>query len=54
MTAHVRMLKKKFDSGEISSPIQITNFLKSWLTKHIMGTDRDYGPFLIEKGVPPH
>jgi hemerythrin-like metal-binding protein len=54
MTAHVRMLKKKFDSGEISSPVQITNFLNSWLARHIMGTDKAYGPFLIKKGVPPH
>jgi len=53
MTAHVRMLKKKFDSGEISSPLQITNFLNSWLARHIMGTDKAYGPFLIKKGVPP-
>lgn len=54
MTAHVRMLKRKFDSGEITSPVQITNFLNSWLARHIMGTDKDYGPFLAEKGVKPH
>jgi len=53
MSDHVRMLKKKFDCGEIDSPIQITNFLKDWLARHIMGTDKAYGPFLIEKGLPP-
>jgi len=51
MTARVMELKHQFDSGQISSPIQITNFLKDWLSKHIMGTDKAYGPFLNAKGV---
>ena len=40
VTEHVLDLKLKFDTGEISSPIQVTNFLKEWLTKHILGTDK--------------
>ena len=51
MAEHVLNLNQKFVSGEISSPIQITNFLKDWLAKHIMETDKLYGPFLNEKGV---
>jgi hemerythrin len=51
MTGHVLELKKQFDAGQISNPIQITNFLKDWLSKHIMGTDKLYGPFLNAKGV---
>jgi hemerythrin len=51
MTQHVLELKKQYDSGQISSPIQIANFLKDWLTKHIQGTDKSYGPFLNAKGV---
>jgi len=51
MTQHVLELKKHFDSGQISSPIQITNFLKDWLVKHIQVTDKSYGPFLNAKGV---
>ena len=51
MTAHVVKMKAKVDSGEISNPIQITNFLKEWLAKHILGTDKAYGPFLNQKGV---
>ena len=51
MTEHVLHLHQKYDSGEISNPIQITNFLKNWLAKHILETDKVYGPFLNEKGV---
>ncbi|MFH0998828.1 MAG: bacteriohemerythrin [Pseudomonadota bacterium] len=51
LAVHVLELKQKFDSGQISNPIQITNFLKDWLGKHIMGTDQLYGPFLNAKGV---
>lgn len=51
MAERVVQLKQKFDTGEISSPVQITNFLKEWLSKHIMGTDRAYGAFLNERGV---
>jgi hemerythrin len=51
MAIHVVQLKEKVDSGEISSPRQITEFLKEWLAKHIMGTDKLYGPYLNKKGV---
>jgi len=51
MTGHVLELKRQFDSGQITNPIQITNFLKDWLSKHIMGTDKLYGPFLNAKGI---
>jgi hemerythrin len=51
LAVYVLELKEKFDSGKISNPIQITNFLKDWLGKHIMGTDQLYAPFLNAKGV---
>jgi len=51
MKEHVLILNQKFVSGEISTPLQITNFLKEWLAKHILETDKVYGPFLNEKGV---
>ncbi len=51
MTRKVMELKKDFDAGVISSPVQISNFLKNWLSRHIMGTDREYGPFLRSKGL---
>ncbi|MGE5604767.1 MAG: bacteriohemerythrin [Bacteroidota bacterium] len=30
---------------------EMLNFLKNWLLKHIMETDKRYSPFLIERGV---
>lgn len=51
MTGHVLHLKRKYDSGELASPIQITNFLKDWLSKHILESDKQYGAFLNQKGV---
>ena len=51
MTERVIQLKGKYDSGELSNPIQITNFLKNWLNRHIIDTDKGYGPFLNDKGV---
>ena len=49
--AHVGRLYQQFQAGTIGSPIQITNFLKDWLQKHILGTDQKYAPYLKTKGV---
>lgn len=35
--------------GEITLSIEIMNFLKEWLTNHIMHTDKKYGSFIKEK-----
>jgi hemerythrin len=51
MAGHVLGLKQQFDSGKLTNPMLITTFLKEWLSKHIMGTDKAYGPFLNAKGV---
>lgn len=51
LAAHVQQLYQQFQAGTITSPIQITNFLKDWLGKHILGTDQKYAPFLKTRGV---
>ncbi len=51
LAAHVQKLYRQYQDGTISSPIQITNFLKDWLAKHIQGTDQKYAPYLRAKGV---
>jgi hemerythrin len=30
---------------------EMLQFLKNWLESHIMGTDKEYGPFLNSKGI---
>jgi hemerythrin-like metal-binding protein len=50
MALKVKELHAQFRDGSLTSPIQITNFLKDWLAKHIRETDKKYGPFLAAQG----
>lgn len=38
-------------SGKATVTMDVMRFLKNWLTGHIKGTDKQYGPFLSAKGV---
>lgn len=51
MAEKVLDYRRKLAAGEIGSPIEISNFLKNWLARHILDTDRNYGPFLNARGV---
>ena len=51
MTAKVLSLKKEVAAGKKMISLDVMNFLEQWLDKHILGTDKKYGPFLIAKGV---
>ena len=31
--------------------LEVMKFLKQWLTNHIQGTDKKYGPHMIAKGI---
>jgi len=44
-------LKKKFDSGSAVISVEIMNFLRDWLTSHIMKTDKKLGQALNKLGV---
>ncbi|MCL4486427.1 MAG: bacteriohemerythrin [Nitrospirae bacterium] len=43
--------KKKFDSGNAVVSVEIMNFLRDWLTNHIMKTDKKLGQTLGTLGV---
>lgn len=45
-------VQKKYHSGATATlGMEVMNFLKNWLIKHIQGTDMKYSPFLKAKGV---
>jgi hemerythrin-like metal-binding protein len=44
-------LKKKFDAGNAVISVEIMNFLRDWLTNHIMKTDKKLGQALLKLGA---
>lgn len=51
MTAKVLALQQQFEQGKAMMTLEVMEFLQQWLDKHILGTDKKYGPFLNSKGV---
>jgi hemerythrin len=51
LTKQVIDLYTKFQEGKAMVTVEVMNFLKDWLTKHIQDSDKKYGPFLNGKGV---
>lgn len=57
MDEHARFVKevagfkKEFEEGRIGLTIKLMNFLSDWLQKHILGSDKKYGPYFNEKGL---
>ena len=43
--------QSKFRRNEIGLTIDAMEFLKDWLSKHILGSDQRYAPFLNAQGV---
>ena len=51
MTSKVLELQTQFEQGKAMMSIEVMEFLQQWLDKHILGTDKQYVPFLTSKGV---
>src|SRR5690349_16887152 len=49
LTKQVLDFQAKFQSGQALVTVQLLQFLKSWLEKHIQGTDARYTPYLMDK-----
>jgi hemerythrin len=47
----VTALAKDLAAGKITITLDVMTFLKDWLSKHIVGTDKQYGPFFNQKGL---
>ncbi len=45
--------RAKLESGKGSVSFELAHFLKVWLTKHIMETDKGYTPHFLEQGIRP-
>ena len=52
LAKQVLEVQAKFKAGATAAlSMEVMNFLKNWLVKHILGTDKGYGPFLNGKGI---
>ena len=51
MAEKVLALQKDFHQGSFQLTYEVSKFLKDWLNKHILGTDKKYSEFLNSKGV---
>ena len=51
MVAKVESLESQYKSGKPVLSVEVMQFLKNWLSEHIVGTDKNYGPYLNSKGV---
>lgn len=41
-------LKKRWEGGDAQIGAEVLKFLVDWLRNHILGSDKDYGPFLSQ------
>ena len=47
----VKAFQTRIEKGELLIPIEVANFLKDWLSGHVLGEDHRYASFLKEKGI---
>jgi hemerythrin-like metal-binding protein len=51
LTRQVEEFVSRYERGEAQMNIELLNFLRDWLTTHILKVDHEYGPWLNEHGV---
>jgi hemerythrin len=51
LTGKVKDFQRRFLSNEVGLTLELMEFLKDWLSKHILGCDKKYSPFLNARGV---
>lgn len=50
LTRQVEEFVARYEKGESALSIHLLTFLRDWLTRHIQQEDREYGPWMNEKG----
>lgn len=53
LLAHVVELQEKVRTGKTSIGFELMHFLKVWLTKHIMESDKEYTEHFLNAGAKP-
>lgn len=51
LAKQVTDLQSKVENEKAEVSMEVLNFLRHWLTHHILGDDKKYGPYLVERGV---
>lgn len=51
LTNQVLDFLHRYQAGKASFSLELMNFLKDWLTKHILGSDKKYKDFFLSKNV---
>ena len=44
-------LQKRFAAGNVPPSVELSHFMRKWLTEHIQGSDKKYSEFFNENGV---
>jgi hemerythrin len=51
LTSQVVKFQDDFNQGKVNMSVQLLQFLRDWLERHIKGSDQRYSPFLRSKAV---
>jgi hemerythrin len=49
--ATVLDFEERFKNGKFLLTFEVTNFIKEWVAKHIMGADKKYTDYFIKNGI---
>jgi hemerythrin len=51
LTKHVEEFEARFERGERAEHAQLLDFLRDWVTDHVLRSDKEYGPWINRIGV---
>jgi hemerythrin-like metal-binding protein len=46
-----KQLNAEFAAGKVTITVEVLNFLRDWISNHILKSDKKYGEFLRAKGL---